>query len=223
MALSRCLRVHPDYGEVVANKSPDGESAKPKPAAKTMSGLLGDAGLPILDAVGVSFDDCGVEDDDRAGWATAKWAPTLLACDDKGVVASGVFAVVLDTAMSFAVNAGLSGKDRSGGALEIKTETMRSALCDEPLSVRGAVMRRAKQVAFAEARIEDAKGRLVSRSTGTFLIQQRLTPRRREAALPPSGAQSSGPRSQGRCASFGKALPAVAAAWHGKDRLTARL
>jgi len=26
----------------------------------------------------------------------------------------------------------------------------------------------AKQVAFAEARIEDAKGRLVSRSTGTF-------------------------------------------------------
>jgi acyl-coenzyme A thioesterase PaaI-like protein len=170
--LSRCWLVHPDYGEVVANKSPDAEGAKPKTVVKDMTGLFGGAGLPILDAVGVSFDDYGVEDDDRAGWATARWAPTPLACDEKGVVASGVFAVVLDAAMSFAVSAGLSGKDRSGGALEIKTETMRSALCDEPLSVRGAVMRRAKQVAFAEARIEDAKGRLVSRSTGTFLIQR---------------------------------------------------
>lgn len=73
--------------------------------------------------------------------------------------------------MSFAVNAGLSGKARAGAALELKTETMRPATCGERLSVRGAVMRKAKQVAFAEARIEDAKGRLVSRSTGTFLIQ----------------------------------------------------
>ena len=140
--------------------------------AKDMSRLLGDGGLPILAAIGVSFDDYGLEDDDRAGWATATWVPTAVACDDKGVVASGVHAVVLDAAMSFAVTAGLSGKDRRGAALEIKTETMRNALCEERLAVRGAVMRSAKQVAFAEARIEDAKGRLVSRSTGTFLTQR---------------------------------------------------
>jgi acyl-coenzyme A thioesterase PaaI-like protein len=33
-------------------------------------------------------------------------------------------------------------------------------------------MRQTKQVAFAEARIEDGEGRLVSRSTGTFLVQR---------------------------------------------------
>jgi acyl-coenzyme A thioesterase PaaI-like protein len=36
----------------------------------------------------------------------------------------------------------------------------------------------AKQVAFAEASVRDAEGRLVSRSTGTFLLH-------REPAAPP--------------------------------------
>jgi uncharacterized protein (TIGR00369 family) len=137
-----------------------------------MNRWLGDAGVPILEAIGVRFDDYGVEDDDRAGWATASWEPKEVACDHKGVVQAGVHAVVLDAAMGFAVNAGLSNKDATGAALELKTETMRPAICGERLAVRGAVMRKAKKVAFAEARIEDGKGRLVSRSTGTFLIQR---------------------------------------------------
>jgi uncharacterized protein (TIGR00369 family) len=137
-----------------------------------MTRWLGESSVPILDAIGVCFDDYGIEDDDRAGWATASWEPKSVACDHKGIVQAGVHAVVLDAAMSFAVNAGLSGKDATGAALELKTETMRPAVCGERLAVRGAVMRKAKQVAFAEARIEDEKGRLVSRSTGTFLIQR---------------------------------------------------
>jgi uncharacterized protein (TIGR00369 family) len=137
-----------------------------------MSRWLGDSGLPILAAIGLSFDDYGIEGDDRAGWATGTWVPRSVACDNKDVVQAGVHAVVLDAAMNFAVNAGLSGKDRTGAALEIKTETMRMVLRDEHLAVRGAVMRQTKQVAFAEARVEDEKGRLVSRSTGTFLIQR---------------------------------------------------
>ncbi len=137
-----------------------------------MSRWLGDQGMPILVALGVAFDDYGIEDDDRAGWATASWEPTPVACNPQGIVQAGVHAVVLDAAMSFAVNAGLSGKDRTGAALELKTETMRPANAGERLAVRGAVMRQAKQVAFAEARIEDSKGRLVSRSTGTFLVQR---------------------------------------------------
>ena len=108
------------------------------------------------------------------GWAAGSWEPTPVACNPQGVVQAGVHAVVLDAAMSFAVNAGLSGKDRTGAALELKTETMRPAVAGERLAVRGAVMRQAKQVAFAEARIEDVKGRLVSRSTGTFLVQREL-------------------------------------------------
>ena len=40
-----------------------------------MSRWLGDAGTPVLAAIGVSFDDYGIEDDDRAGWAAASWSP----------------------------------------------------------------------------------------------------------------------------------------------------
>jgi len=156
----------------VPNQTEGHPAREDPPAKKDMSRWLGDAGMPILAALGVAFDDYGIEDDDRAGWATASWEPTAVACNPQGIVQAGVHAVVLDAAMSFAVNAGLSGKDRTGAALELKTETMRPANAGERLAVRGAVMRQAKQVAFAEARIEDAKGRLVSRSTGTFLVQR---------------------------------------------------
>ncbi len=158
--------------KTVPNRTEGPVSPEGPPAKKDMSRWLGDAGMPILAAIGVSFDDYGIEDDDRAGWAAASWEPTPVACNPHGVVQAGVHAVVLDAAMSFAVNAGLSSKDRTGAALELKTETMRPATAGERLAVRGAVMRQAKQVAFAEARIEDAKGRLVSRSTGTFLVQR---------------------------------------------------
>lgn len=145
---------------------------EPPPAGKDMSRWLGDGGMPILAAIGVSFDDYGVEDDDRAGWATATWEPKPVACNPHGSVQAGVHSVVLDAAMNFAVNAGLVGRDRTKATLELKTETMRAASAGERLAVRGAVMRQAKQVAFAEARIEDADGRLVSRSTGTFLLHR---------------------------------------------------
>jgi uncharacterized protein (TIGR00369 family) len=156
----------------VVSDAPDPVGPEGPPAGKDMSRWLGDGGMPILAAIGVSFDDYGIEDDDRAGWASASWEPKPLACNPHGIVQAGVHSVVLDAAMNFAVNAGLQGKDRTRATLELKTETMRPAAAGERLAVRGAVMRQAKQIAFAEARIEDAEGRLVSRSTGTFLLQR---------------------------------------------------
>lgn len=137
-----------------------------------MKRWLGDGGMAILGALGVRFDDYGVEDDDHAGWATAIWVPEPLACNPHGGVQAGVHAVVLDAAMNFAVNAGLSGRDRTKATIEMKSELMRPASAGEQLAVRGAVVRGARQVAFAEARIENAAGQLVSRATGTFLLQR---------------------------------------------------
>ncbi len=162
----------PGYGKTVTSQTSHRAGLEGPPGGKDMSRWLGDGGMPILAAIGVSFDDYGIEDDDRAGWATASWEPQPVACNPHGVVQAGVHAVVLDAAMNFAVNAGLPGKDRTRGTIELKTETMRPAAAGERLAVRGAVMRQTKQIAFAEARIEDAEGRLVSRSTGTFLVQR---------------------------------------------------
>ena len=156
----------------MASDTQDSVGLEGPPAGKDMSRWLGDGGMPILAAIGVSFEDYGIEDDDRAGWASASWEPKPLACNPHGIVQAGVHSVVLDAAMNFAVNAGLPGKDRTRATLELKTETMRPAAAGERLAVRGAVMRQTKQIAFAEARIEDAEGRLVSRSTGTFLLQR---------------------------------------------------
>lgn len=149
-----------------------GRSQDSEAPPKDMSRWLGDGGMPVLEAVGVGFDDYGIEDDDAAGWATAVWEPKPLACNPHGTVQAGVHSVVLDAAMNFAVNAGLRGKDRTKATLEMKTETMRPAAVGDRLAVRGAVVRETRQVAFAEARIEDAEGRLVSRATGTFLLHR---------------------------------------------------
>jgi len=154
----------------VASRTPERREATS--AKKDLNRWLGDGGMPLLAQLGVSFDDYGIEDDDRAGWATASWDPTPVACNPHGIVQAGVHSVVLDAAMNFAVNAGLAGKDRTRATLELKTETMRPAGVGERLAVRGAVMRQTKQVAFAEARVEDTEGRLVSRSTGTFLVHR---------------------------------------------------
>jgi uncharacterized protein (TIGR00369 family) len=156
----------------VPNEPSDASVVEQPPAGKDMSRWLGDGGMAILAGVGLSFDDYGIEDDDRAGYATATWVPTPLACNPHGTVQAGVHSVVLDAAMNFATNAGLTGRDRTKATLEMKTETMLPAVAGEPYAVRGAVMRQAKQVAFAEARVEDANGRLVSRATGTFLLHR---------------------------------------------------
>ncbi|MHB8463329.1 MAG: PaaI family thioesterase [Acidimicrobiales bacterium] len=137
--------------------------------AKDMSRWLGDGGMAIIGAIGGSFDAYG---DDEDGWVTGVWLPTELACNPHGIVQAGVHGVVLDAAMNFAINAGLRGRDRTRATLEMKSELMRVANAGDQLTVRGSVVRQAKLVAYAEARISGADGALVSRATGTFLLHR---------------------------------------------------
>lgn len=138
---------------------------------RDMSRWLGDGGMPLLAEVGLSFDGFGV-DADGCGYSTARFEPRPLACNPFGVVQAGVHAVVLDAAMNFAVNAGLSGPDRAKATIELKTETMRPAGGGEAYRLRGVVVRETRQIAFAEGRLENEAGELVSRATGTFLIRR---------------------------------------------------
>ena len=133
---------------------------------KDMDRWLGDGGMAIIGAIGAAFRSYG------EGWVDGEWEPTPLACNPHGIVQAGVHSVVLDAAMNFAINAGLSGRDRTRATLELKTETMLPAAAGTTYAVRGDVVRMAKQVAFAEASVRDPDGKLVSRSTGTFLLHR---------------------------------------------------
>jgi acyl-coenzyme A thioesterase PaaI-like protein len=138
---------------------------------KDMDRWLGDGGMEIIALVGASFDNYGVDGEDL-GWVAGGWTPTHLACNPHGTAQAGIHSLILDAAMNFAINAALPGKARTRGTLEMKTETMRPASLDVGFSVRGEVVRMAKQVAYGEASVRDGDGLLVSRATGTFLLHR---------------------------------------------------
>jgi uncharacterized protein (TIGR00369 family) len=127
--------------------------------------------MAIIGAVGGAFDAYGVDGEDL-GWVSGTFAPLDLACNPHGSVQAGVHSVLLDAAMNFAVNAALRGKDRTNATIEMTTELMRPALRGENYSVRGEVVRLTRQIAFAEAALRSADGKLVSRATGTFLVHR---------------------------------------------------
>ncbi len=138
---------------------------------KDMDRWLGNGGMELIGTVGASFDDYGVDGEDL-GWVTGTFTPTKLACNPHGIVQAGIHGLLLDAAMNFAINAALPGRARTRGTLEMKIETMRPALDGGSYSLRGDVVRMARQVAYAEANVTDAEGQLVSRSTGTFLLHR---------------------------------------------------
>jgi acyl-coenzyme A thioesterase PaaI-like protein len=135
---------------------------------KDMTRWLGDGGMPIIGALGGSFDQYGSEDD---GWVSGTWVPTPLACNPQGIVQAGVHSVLHDAAMNFAINCGLRGRDRPRATLELKSELFRGASAGDRLELRGQVTRQAKLVAYAEALVT-LDGQLVSRATATFLLQR---------------------------------------------------
>ena len=156
-------------GDEHARYPPAPMTDTPPTRPKDMTRWLGDGGMPIIGALGGSFDAYGA---DRDGWVSGTWIPTDLACNPHGIVQAGVHSVVLDAAMNFAINAGLRGRDRSRATLEMKSELMRVANAGDPLTVEGCVVRQAKLVAYAEARILGAEGVLISRATGTFMLHR---------------------------------------------------
>src|ERR1017187_944194 len=138
---------------------------------KDMDRWLGDGGMTIIGAVGGAFTGYGVDGEDL-GWVAGTFTPEELACNPHGVAQAGVHSLLLDVCMNFAINAALSGRDRTKAPLELKTETMRPAMQGSAYALRGEVVRMAKQVAYGEASVRDADGGIVSRATGTFLLQR---------------------------------------------------
>ena len=136
-----------------------------------MDRWLGDGGMAIIGAIGANFERYGV-DGEVLGWVSGSFTPTTMACNPHGAVQAGVHSVILDAAMNFSINAALTGRDRTEATIEMTTELMRPAMLDVHYVVRGDVVRLARQIAYAEATISSDEGKLISRSTGTFLVHR---------------------------------------------------
>jgi uncharacterized protein (TIGR00369 family) len=131
-----------------------------------MDKWLGDGGMPVIAAIGGNINEYG------DGWSSAEWVPTDMACNPAGGVQAGVYAVMLDATMNFAINASLDGKDRTRGTLEMKIDCLKGASKGDPLKVRGEVSRMTKLIAFTEAVVTNEKDEIVARSTGTFMVSR---------------------------------------------------
>lgn len=131
-----------------------------------MDKSLGDGGMPLLALLGVSFDGYG------DGWVTAAWVPTSLACNPFGGLHGGVFGVIHDAAMNFATNSSLESGDRAV-TLDVAYQTIRPATSNDVLTIRGTVVRLAKQVAYATSTVRDGAGDIVSSATATFLLRRK--------------------------------------------------
>lgn len=139
----------------------------PRPVARNMDRWLGNGGMEIIDLIGGSIDSYG------EGWCEGAWAPTAVACNTGGeVVQAGVTGILLDGLMNFAINAGLGDGARTRATLEMKSEYMKPARHGERYTLRGEVVRMAKQVAYAEAQVRAENGDLHCRATATFILHR---------------------------------------------------
>jgi uncharacterized protein (TIGR00369 family) len=138
---------------------------------KNMDRWLGDGGMALISAVGASFETYGVDGEDL-GWVNGTFTPSELACNPHGAVQAGVHALLLDASMNFALNAALPGRDRTQATIEMTTELLRPAMLGERYRLRGEVVRLTRVIGYAEANVTSTDEKLVSRSTGTFLIQR---------------------------------------------------
>ncbi|MGZ6954291.1 MAG: PaaI family thioesterase [Acidimicrobiia bacterium] len=131
-----------------------------------MDKALGDGGMPLLGQLGFDFRNYG------EGWVEAAWVPTESACNPVGAVHGGVYGVVHDAAMNFATNSALE-KGESGATISITYSTLRGAKAGDPLTVRGEVVRLARQIAYLQTTIANADGDPVSTASGTFILRRR--------------------------------------------------
>jgi uncharacterized protein (TIGR00369 family) len=146
------------------------------PARRNLDRSLGDGGMPLLAQLGLGFDAYG------EGWSEAAWVPTELACNPAGVVQGGVYGVIHDSAMNFAVNSALERGDRAS-TLDVQYQTRRAAKAGDVLRVRGEVTQLTRQIAYVESVVRDADDRVLSQATATFML------RRREAENAEKGEQ----------------------------------
>ncbi|WP_244466272.1 PaaI family thioesterase [Dyella japonica] len=107
------------------------------------------------------------------GFAAFEGTPGVHAYNPMGIVHGGYFATLLDSACGCAVHSRLTA-EQAYTSLELKV-TFQKAMTRDTGRVRaeGRVRTIGRRVAFAEASLMDAQGRLYGTATSTLLIFER--------------------------------------------------
>lgn len=104
------------------------------------------------------------------GRAVFRAVPGVHAYSPIGAVHGGYAATLLDSACGCAVHASLTGM-QTYTTLELKVAYHRALTAQTgPVQAEGKVVSIGKRVAFAEARLTDADGRLYASATSTLLV-----------------------------------------------------
>ncbi len=108
-----------------------------------------------------------------SGWAVFLGVPELRHCNPFGTVHGGWFSTLLDSALGCAIQSALP-EGRSYTTVELSVNIVRAAAPSTgPLRAAATLIHSGKQIATAQARVEDENGKLYAHATTTCVVFDR--------------------------------------------------
>lgn len=115
--------------------------------------------------------------DARPGHVELEWRPEIHICNRAGIVHGGYLAIVLDDAAGLA-GASLGERFVPMLTMDLRIEYIRPALPDQDYRAIGTVVHAGRTRIIADARVEDAEGRMLARASGSFTPNRAFLPER---------------------------------------------
>ncbi|CAN5233518.1 hypothetical protein BH11PSE14_BH11PSE14_14760 [soil metagenome] len=145
----------------------DSPSLQPQTGLQMLQAMINSqAGIPIGETL--QFTLAHVE----PGRAVFRATPGQHAYNPVGIVHGGYAATLLDSACGCAVHASLDA-NQAYTTLELKVAYHKAITTQTgPMEAEGKVVSIGRRVAFAEARLVDAQGRLYASATSTLLLYE---------------------------------------------------